>query len=76
MGKIKTRLIKRTAKTLVKNPELNFSEDFKKNKKILGKEMPSKKVRNQIAGYISRIKKTEKIKQEKIEKSVKAVSKK
>jgi len=76
MGKIKTRLIKRTAETLVKNKDLSFNENFKKNKKILGKEMPSKKVRNQIAGYISRIKKVEKIKQERIEKSVKAVAKK
>ena len=75
MGKIKTRLIKRTAETLAKK-DLEFNENFKRNKKILGREMPSKKVRNQIAGYISRIKKRERIKQENIEKSVKAVSKK
>ena len=76
MGKIKTRLIKRTAETLMKQKDLNFSEDFEKNKKILGEEMPSKKVRNQIAGYIARVKKKEREKKEKIEKEVKAASKK
>lgn len=75
MGKIKTRLIKRTANTLMKK-DLDFSEEFEKNKKVLGKEMPSKKVRNQIAGYLARVKKREKKEQEKIEKSVKAASKK
>ena len=59
MGKIKTKLIKRTAETLIKK-NLNFSEDFEKNKKILGKTMPSKKIRNQIAGYLARLKKFEK----------------
>ncbi len=76
MGKIKTRLIKRTAETLMKEKDLGFSEDFEKNKKILGEEMPSKKVRNQIAGYIARVKKKERKKKERIEKEVKAASKK
>ncbi len=75
MGKIKTRLIKRTAETLMKEG-LSFNEEFEKNKKILGREMPSKKVRNQIAGYIARVRKREKKEQERLEKSVKAVSKK
>ena len=75
MGKIKTRLIKRTADTLMKE-DLALSEDFSKNKKVLGREMPSKKVRNQIAGYVARVKKREKKEQEKIEQSVKAASKK
>jgi ribosomal protein S17E len=75
MGKIKTRLIKRTAETLMKE-DLDFNENFEKNKKILGKEMPSKKVRNQIAGYVARVKEREKRKQQKIEESVKAASKK
>jgi len=75
MGKIKTRLIKRTAETLMKE-DLNLSEEFSKNKKVLGREMPSKKVRNQIAGYIARVKKREKKEQERIEESVKAASKK
>ena len=33
---------------------IEFSEDFEKNKKILGSEMPSKKMRNQLAGFLVR----------------------
>ncbi len=58
MGKIKTKLIKRTAKKLVEKG-IKFNESFEKNKKILGNTMPSKKIRNQIAGYLSRLKKAE-----------------
>ena len=60
MGKIKSKLIKRTAKVL-KEKEVNFSEDFERNKKILGETMPSKKIRNQMAGYLSRVKKQERL---------------
>jgi ribosomal protein S17E len=74
MGKIKTKLIKRTANTLMKE-DLGFSEDFEKNKKLLGKEMPSKKIKNQIAGYAARVKKREKQEKEKIEESIKASKK-
>ena len=59
MGKIKSKLIKRTANTLLKK-EIAFAESFETNKKILGSEMPSKKLRNQLAGYLARIKKYEK----------------
>lgn len=59
MGKIKSKLIKRTAKQLQKRG-IKFSESFEENKKILGKTMPSKKIRNQIAGYLAREKKKEK----------------
>jgi len=58
MGKIKTKLIKRTSRALLKE-DIEFSEDFKKNKLILGSTMPSKKIRNQIAGYLSRLKRAE-----------------
>ena len=58
MGKIKGKLVKRTAKNLIKEG-IEFSQDFGKNKKILGSTMPSKKIRNQIAGYLSRLKKIE-----------------
>ena len=74
MGKIKTRLIKRTAENLMKE-DIEFSEDFEKDKKLLGKEMPSKKVRNQIAGYIARVKKREKEEEKKIQESIEAVKK-
>ncbi|MFW5846774.1 MAG: 30S ribosomal protein S17e [Nanoarchaeota archaeon] len=58
MGKIKNRLVKRTAETLVEK-ELPFKEDFDDNKKVLSNRMPSKKIRNQIAGYVTRLKKNE-----------------
>jgi len=59
MGRIKSKLVKRTANTLLK-AENNFSYSFENNKKVLGEITPSKKIRNQIAGYIARIKKREK----------------
>ena len=75
MGKIKTRLIKRTSENLM-NSDLEFNQDFEHNKEILGKEMPSKKVRNQIAGYIARVKKMEKAKAKKMEKAMETATKK
>jgi small subunit ribosomal protein S17e len=74
MGKIKQRLIKRTTRTLLTS-DLPLSEDFEQNKKVLGRDMPSKKVRNQIAGYISHLKKMERVEQEKLQESLKAVKK-
>jgi len=59
MGKIKSKLIRRTGNEL-DSKNLKFTESFETNKKILGKTMPSKKMRNQIAGYLSRIKKQQK----------------
>jgi ribosomal protein S17E len=58
MGKIKTKLVKRTAENLTER-DLPFSESFENNKKILGSTMPSKKIRNQIAGMIARIKRNQ-----------------
>ena len=56
MGRIKTTLIKRTARQLVAETPENFDKDFDKNKRALGHTMPSKRLRNKIAGYISRLK--------------------
>lgn len=58
MGRIKSTLVKRTAKKLIEEKDL-FSTDFEKDKKILGRTMPSKSIRNKIAGYISRLKRQE-----------------
>lgn len=58
MGKIKLKLVKRTVRSLFAKG-INFTEEFEQNKKILGNEMPSKKLRNQIAGYATRMKKNE-----------------
>ncbi|MEK6846679.1 MAG: 30S ribosomal protein S17e [Nanoarchaeota archaeon] len=56
MGRIKQQMVKRTTKELMQK-DIAFTELFNDNKKILGSTMPSKKVRNKIAGYISRLKK-------------------
>ena len=55
MGRIKSTLIKKTAKQLLEG-ENSFNDDFNRNKKILGNLMPSKPLRNKIAGYIARLK--------------------
>jgi ribosomal protein S17E len=55
MGRIKSLLVKRTAKKLIKEQDF-YNTKFDDNKKILGSLMPSKKVRNKIAGYITRLK--------------------
>ncbi len=57
MGRIKTTIIKRTAKQLVEKSSESFEKNFEANKKKLGSTMPSKRMRNMIAGYITRIKK-------------------
>jgi len=54
MGRIKSTLVKRTAKKIIVEEGL-FSESFEENKRVLGKTMPSKRIRNMIAGYISRL---------------------
>jgi len=54
MGRIKSTLVKRTARNLIKKDH-DFSEDFDHNKKLLGNLMPSKLMRNKIAGYIARL---------------------
>ncbi len=60
MGRIKSTLIKRTARILVKEPM--FGDTFEHNKKILANSMPSKKTRNRIAGYIGHLRRMEQIK--------------
>ena len=56
-------MVKRTTKELMKR-DILFSENFNDDKKILGSTMPSKKVRNKIAGYIARLKKMERVSKE------------
>lgn len=58
MGRIKSKLVKRTANTLLKRKN-QFTDNFEENKKILKTPMPSKKIRNQVAGHITRLKKKE-----------------
>ena len=57
MGKIKTTLIKRTGIELFKKHKTLFTADFQKNKEAIETvaDIPSKKLRNIIAGYITRL---------------------
>jgi ribosomal protein S17E len=58
MGRIKSTLVKRTSNNLLKEDN-KFNGTFDRNKKLLGDSMPSKKVRNKIAGYLARLKRRE-----------------
>ena len=58
MGRIKSTLVKRASRELM-GQELQFTSKFEDNKKILNSAMPSKKIRNKIAGYIARLKNAE-----------------
>ncbi len=60
MGRIKTTLVKRTSKELIEKSPDSFSSSFEENKKSLGQTMPSKPLKNKIAGYIARLKKNTK----------------
>lgn len=63
MGRIKTTLVKRTGARLSKeNPE-NFTPDFEHNKKAVSEaaEVHSKKLRNVIAGYVTKLSKKKKV---------------
>jgi len=59
MGRIKSKLVKRTGANLLKEKN-KFSSDFKENKKLLGTLETSKKIKNKIAGYLTRIKRSTK----------------
>lgn len=56
MGRIKSKLIKRTTRQLIDQSDESFGKTFEENKKALGNTLSSKKMRNKIAGYIARVK--------------------
>lgn len=58
MGRVKSALIKRTARALLKEKN-KFEIPFEPNKNLLGRSMPSKRLRNRIAGYITRLKRND-----------------
>lgn len=60
MGRIKTKLIKRVTYELIEEHRDKFKPSFEENKKELAElaEIKSKKLRNAIAGYITRLVKT------------------
>ena len=56
MGNVRTEQIKRTAKELIKRYHDKFSGDFENNKHLVNSLVQggTPKVKNQIAGYITR----------------------
>jgi len=57
MGRIKTKLIKRITLKIFNNHRDEFKSDFKENKEKVMQyaDIPSKKIRNIIAGYVTRL---------------------
>ena len=57
MGRIKTALIKRVTHDLMDSYGDKFTDDFGKNKVLVEQyaNVPSSKMRNVIAGYITRL---------------------
>jgi len=59
MGKIKSKLVKRCAKTILAN-KISPREKFEENKRILKGVFPTKKIKNQTAGYLVKVNRNEK----------------
>jgi len=57
MGRIKTKLIKRISLKLFDEHKDEFKPDFEENKKLVEEfaDVPSKKIRNVVAGYVTRL---------------------
>ena len=62
MGRIKTTLVKRNVHELIQRYPDKFSNDFNDNKKAVVEttELNSKKLRNIMAGYLTRLMRTKK----------------
>jgi small subunit ribosomal protein S17e len=62
MGRIKTTFVKRRTKELLTIHGDAFSKDFTENKQRISKYavIQSKKIRNIMAGYVTRLKRAEK----------------
>ena len=57
MGRIKTTMIKRVGNKLFNQHKEKFTKDFDSNKLVLPEmaDIPSKKLRNILAGYVTRL---------------------
>mgnify|MGYP000232785741 CR=1 FL=1 len=56
MGKVRPAYVKNTARMLLERYPDRFTTDFEHNKKVVGELVEtSKRVRNRIAGYITRL---------------------
>lgn len=63
MGRIKTQQVKRATFELLEKHRDSFTKDFDENKKLVDgfAEIRSKKLRNMIAGYVTRLAKREEV---------------
>lgn len=68
MGRIKTVLVKRIGHQLMELYGNEFTDDFEKNKEIVDKliEAPSKKLKNVIVGYVTKLVKKSKEQEEEL----------
>ena len=57
MGRIKTKLIKRISLSIFKRHREELKDNFEENKQLVDgfADIPSKKIRNIIAGYVTRL---------------------
>ena len=61
MGKVRTETVKRAARELIERFPEKFTSEYEANKAAVNEVMkaPSKKLRNRIAGYVTRLKVTD-----------------
>lgn len=61
MGKVRPTFIKRTARELLEKYRDRFKPDFEHNKRVVQEltNIRSKRIRNRVAGYITRLIKIE-----------------
>ncbi|MDH5795177.1 MAG: 30S ribosomal protein S17e [Candidatus Bathyarchaeota archaeon] len=57
MGNVRSEKVKRIARELFRRDPSRFSADFGENKKLVDSlvSVPSKRLRNTIAGYVTRL---------------------
>ncbi|KAL4430478.1 hypothetical protein ABPG74_005403 [Tetrahymena malaccensis] len=57
MGRVRTKTVKRAAKSLIEHYYSKLTNDFHFNKKILSEvaQVPSKRLRNKIAGFATHL---------------------
>ena len=57
MGRVRTKTVKRTAATIVEKYYQKLALDFENNKRSVSEcaDLPSKKMRNKIAGYVTHL---------------------
>ncbi len=61
MGKVRTEMVKRAARSLMERYPDKFTTDFEANKKAIAEmfDLDAKRLRNKVAGYATRLKRVE-----------------